>query len=223
MARKRNIEDGGLSNLDMAVIKHFALHRGTYSDSWRHGHPDDKSKKGSISNKASKFFKQENVQKEVAKIRDAALEDLTFSINKVLEETARIAFADFRDLFDETGALLDVNQWSDRTASSVAAIEVTTDRDGLTTTKIKLWNKDTALEKLFKHLGMYDLDNNQKNPFTEKFDKIDTDSMALMLEKLNNVGKKEASKETSKEIPEGGGGSGLDGKSRPRRARITTK
>jgi hypothetical protein len=36
-------------------------------------------------------------------------------------------------------------------------------RDGRPT-KIKLWDKNAALEKLMKHLGLYETDNRQKAP-----------------------------------------------------------
>ena len=31
--------------------------------------------------------------------------------------------------------------------------------------KIKFWDKNSALEKLFKHMGLFEADNRQKNPF----------------------------------------------------------
>jgi len=49
------------------------------------------------------------------------------------------------------------------------AVKVETVTDGETVTrtetqpgKIKFWNKNDALEKAFKHLGLYERDNSQK-------------------------------------------------------------
>jgi phage terminase small subunit len=53
----------------------------------------------------------------------------------------------------------DTSKVSKATASLFAGVKET--KDGL---EIKLHSKDGALEKLFKHLGLYELDNKQKGP-----------------------------------------------------------
>lgn len=53
----------------------------------------------------------------------------------------------------------DTSKVSPAVASLFAGVKET--KDGL---EIKLHSKDGALEKLFKHLGLYELDNKQKNP-----------------------------------------------------------
>ena len=53
----------------------------------------------------------------------------------------------------------DTSKVSPAVASLFAGVKET--KDGL---EIKLHSKDGSLEKLFKHLGLYELDNKQKNP-----------------------------------------------------------
>jgi phage terminase small subunit len=90
--------------------------------------------------------------------------------DNVLRETAAIAFSDVRKLFDEKGNLLPVREWPSYVAPAVAGIEVMIlkGKDGSETTlkvaKIKLWDKNSALEKLLKHLGM---DPSNEDPFTQ--------------------------------------------------------
>lgn len=90
--------------------------------------------------------------------------------DNVLRETAAIAFSDVRKLFDENGNLLPVRDWPSDIAPAVSGIEVMLmkGKDGSETTlkvaKIKLWDKNSALEKLLKHLGM---DPTNEDPFTQ--------------------------------------------------------
>ena len=79
--------------------------------------------------------------------------------DRALVEIARLAFSDLRRLFHKDGRLKHPNEWDDDTAASVASIEVVTRnlRDGTVeyVRKIKLWDKNRALELLSKHLGLY--------------------------------------------------------------------
>lgn len=93
----------------------------------------------------------------------------------VLRELARIVHADPRKAFDAQGNLLPVNEWPDEVAAMVASIE-TDEIKGEggcvmgVTRKIKLWDKNAAIEKAMKHLGQYEADNRQRNPLQEMGD-----------------------------------------------------
>lgn len=85
--------------------------------------------------------------------------------DKVLREIARVGFSDLRKMMTDEGALLDPQEWDDDTAAAISSIEVVTTYNGETdengrkipehTKKIKVWDKNAALEKLCKHLGLY--------------------------------------------------------------------
>lgn len=83
--------------------------------------------------------------------------------DRVLLEIARLAFSDGRKAFDKDGRLLPVHEWSDDVAASISSIKVRTkykrDSDGNvepeTVTEIKMWDKNSALEKAGKHLGLF--------------------------------------------------------------------
>lgn len=80
--------------------------------------------------------------------------------DRVLRETAALAYSDVRALFDEKGNVLPVKQWPDGLAAAVASVEVVkrnmTAGDGHTddVIKIRLWDKPKAVEMLMKHLGL---------------------------------------------------------------------
>lgn len=86
----------------------------------------------------------------------------------VLQEIARVAFFDPRKLFDTEGQPLPIHQLDDDTAAGIAGLETATERTrggdaGVTVIrKYKIADKNSALEKLAKHVGLYAMDNSQK-------------------------------------------------------------
>lgn len=85
--------------------------------------------------------------------------------DRVLEELARIGFSDLRNVMTREGALLSPGEWDDNTAAAISSLEVVTtykgeeDEEGRKVPehvhKIKTWDKNSALEKLGKHLGLF--------------------------------------------------------------------
>nr|WP_246386828.1 terminase small subunit [Gluconacetobacter sacchari] len=99
--------------------------------------------------------------------------------DRVVQEIARLGLSDVRKLFDDSGRLLQPHEWDDDTAAAVAAIEVDQrkepgeDGERYTVTKIKAWDKNSALEKLMKHLGLYERDNEQRQVIVNIRDDLD--------------------------------------------------
>lgn len=85
--------------------------------------------------------------------------------NRVIEELARIAFSDIRNVLTVDNALADVKQLDDDTASAIASVKVTEDKsmgEVIGETKeVKFWDKLRALDALGKHFGIYEKDNKQ--------------------------------------------------------------
>lgn len=106
-------------------------------------------------------------------IEDAAKEASKISgltVERTLREVARIAYSDPRKLYTETGALKDMSELDDDCAAIVASVETEQSRiagedgeDGTVsqTKKLKLWDKNAALEKAMKFHGLYEKDNAQ--------------------------------------------------------------
>jgi len=134
---------------------------------------------GNMSNKtlheaASRLSRNSKVVARVAALRAPALLQaqyaITVDLNRTLFENARVGFSDIRKLFGPGGRLLDPHEWDDDTAAAVASVERVAlfgkGKDGLGqigyTTKVTLWNKGDALDRLMKNLGGYKRDNNPK-------------------------------------------------------------
>lgn len=92
------------------------------------------------------------------------------SLERTLQEVARLAYADPRRMFRPDGTLIPVHEMDDDVAATVASFEhetkVTDGEDGIGTiarvAKLKTWDKNAALEKAMKHLGLYERDNAQR-------------------------------------------------------------
>jgi len=111
-----------------------------------------------------------DVKAAVEAYRAHASERAGLSAERTLQEVARIAYFDPRRLFDEKGNLKLITDLDDDTAAGVASVEHLEEYQGRGedrelvghTKKVKIADKNSALDKAMKHFGLYDLDNRQK-------------------------------------------------------------
>ncbi|QQM29308.1 terminase small subunit [Martelella lutilitoris] len=114
---------------------------------------------------ATRLSKNVKIQARVDELVAKGADRAEATVERVLKEMARLGFGDIRKAFTAGDAILPPSQWDDDFAASVAAIEVVSkptgekDEEGRPVVehvhKIKLWDKNSALEKLAKHLGMF--------------------------------------------------------------------
>lgn len=114
---------------------------------------------------ASRLSTNVNIERRVSELVGTGAAKAEVSVARVLHELARIGFSDIRNAFSPNGNLLPPEEWDDDFAASVASVEVVSrntdmkDSDGRTVVehvhKIKVWDKNSALEKIAKHLGMF--------------------------------------------------------------------
>ncbi|GAA4475545.1 terminase small subunit [Gluconacetobacter asukensis] len=128
---------------------------------------------------SSRLLSNVMVQDALSKAQKARSARTQITQDRVVQEIARLGLSDIRKLFDDAGRLLQPHEWDDDTAAAVASIEVDQrkdpgpDGDRYTVTKIKAWDKNSALEKLMKHLGLYERDNEQKQIIVNIRDDLD--------------------------------------------------
>lgn len=114
--------------------------------------------------------------------RNRALTAADANVDRVLLEATRLALYDPRKFFDAKGALIAPHLLDDDTATGLAGFEVVEmaggmkvdlsagDADGesvlqhvpMFTKKVKLVDKNSAVERQMKHLGMFKEDNRQR-------------------------------------------------------------
>ncbi|SFU57109.1 terminase small subunit [Nitrosospira multiformis] len=101
----------------------------------------------------------EQKQREVAKRCELTAEN-------IVREASAVAFSDIRRLFNPDGSLKAIHEIDDATAAAISSIEVgQMVNDGKVTgrtCRIKLWDKNSAQERLFRHLGLFRKENAPK-------------------------------------------------------------
>ncbi len=130
---------------------------------------------------AAQLLSNPKVQAFANKLKTERADRTEITADRVLKEIGRLAFADIRSVFDESGRLLPVHMLPPEVAASIASIEVATSRvpggepvDVEHTAKIKFWDKRGSLELLGRHLKM----------FTDKLEVEVRDSLAERLERV---------------------------------------
>jgi len=115
---------------------------------------------------ASRLLTKAKVVAYIEQLNAKMSERLEISAERVLKELARIGFSDLRKCLTSEGHLVDPHDWDDDTAAAIASLEVVTSsragegdsREVERTHKIKAWDKGAALERLGRHLGIFQPD-----------------------------------------------------------------
>ena len=135
------------------------------SDAYRAAYP--KSLKWSdkaVWEKASVLMADVKVRSRVSSLVEIVEQEFAIETSELLRETSRIAFSDIRKIMKADGTYLPPAELDEDTARAVSSFEV--DEKGKI--KYRFWDKNVALEKLFKHQGLFEKDNKQKSdPLTE--------------------------------------------------------
>lgn len=121
---------------------------------------------------ATNLLSKVYIQARIAELNKDRAEATGITQKRVLEEFAKIAFFDVRKIYSEDGALLPINQISDKEAGAISSIKTQEDGEFGEIKDVKIFDKIRALESLAKHLGMYEKDNEQSKQVTDIKTKI---------------------------------------------------
>lgn len=110
-----------------------------------------------IRKNASRLLTNADVAAYIAEIQARGAARTEVTIEKVIREVARIAFAQATDFASWDGTSLTLTPSSKLTEDAVAAIAGVTYKTfkGETTVEFRLHSKDAALDKLMRRLGLY--------------------------------------------------------------------
>jgi phage terminase small subunit len=112
---------------------------------------------------ASALMAKHGIAEAIKAAQQARAQRTEIEADRVLKELGRIGFSDPRKLFGEGGSLKAIKDLDDDTAAGIASVEVFEEFAGVGaarhlvgyTRKLRLWDKNSALEKIGKHLGMF--------------------------------------------------------------------
>lgn len=114
---------------------------------------------------ANKKLKKANVKAYIEARLEKISKKLEISTERVLQEDARIAYSDIGELFNGPTLIppADLPENVRRAVSSVKVTERKSGEDSFERVyEYKFWDKGRAIERLDKHLGVFEKDNKQK-------------------------------------------------------------
>lgn len=131
------------------------------SDAYRNAYDAKGMSLAAINVAASKLKANAKVALRIAALKAPALRKAELSVERTLEEIAGLSYSDIGQMLESNGRLIPLAEMDPKVRRAISSIEFVTDKDGATTTKLKLWDKNSGLEKAMKHLGLFEKDNEQ--------------------------------------------------------------
>jgi len=160
-------EEKGLTDFEEACCREYIANGGNQSAAFRaHNAKSMKWTDASVWNRASQLFARPHVKAYLNELREkvqqVAAEKFDITVERVLQELARVAFGDIRKMFSADGKLLLPVDLDDDTAATIASMDVVTFTHGEEggdsvefTHRYKKCDKLKAIEMLARHLQMF--------------------------------------------------------------------
>lgn len=114
---------------------------------------------------ASVLLAKPNIRAKIAELQEIMRKDTGLTAEMVVRELMKLGFTNFRNYVDPGNGIKDIHDLEEDQSAAIESLTTTvTESDFGTKTqvKIKLASKADALEKLGRHLGIFEKDNEQK-------------------------------------------------------------
>lgn len=119
----------------------------------------------SATSTASEILRYPDVQNRISELQ-AALRDKNEGLAQaVIDELKKVGFANIQDYIEDGNVISNLKKIPKEQAAAVASVKksiTTFDGGEKEVVEFKLWDKLSALEKIGKHLGIFEADNKQK-------------------------------------------------------------
>lgn len=112
----------------------------------------------------NKPYIKEYISSLQLKLREATL----ITAEMVINELAKVGFSNVQDFVNGGNSILELKHLAANKTAAVSGVKTTIKNDGDVVTEIKLYDKVSALEKLGRHLGIFEKDNSQANKILTK-------------------------------------------------------
>lgn len=101
----------------------------------------------------------------IKELMDARSKSTAITAEMVIQELAKIAFGNIQDLVKEGHTLEEIQKLKKEHAATIKSVKYKVSSGATNSEEIsfEVYDKNAALEKLGKHLGMFEKDNGQKN------------------------------------------------------------
>ncbi len=117
----------------------------------------------SAPSQGARLLKHAKVRQILDSRQQETLGKLQITTERILEETARLAFSDVANIIGKDGKVLLPNELDEATRAAVSSFRI----DEYGRIEYKFWDKNTASERLFKHLNLYKENNEGARPLTQ--------------------------------------------------------
>jgi phage terminase small subunit len=158
---KTHINEWGLTPLQEEFCHAIAAGM-THAQAYATASPQTASSTESYrKSRAWELLQKPEVASRIKQLRAEVSEHLTITATRAIEEAARLATSDigqFVAMREGKPTVLLPHELPEDIRRCVASFEI----DEFGRIKYKLWDKNAALDKLFKHFGLYEKDNAQK-------------------------------------------------------------
>lgn len=137
------------------------------SDAYRAAYPScAKWQANSVHIAASALANKVSIR--INELRDMAASAAMMTKADVLKEAMKMARFDPRKLLNDDGTPKGIHELDDDTAAAIQSVDIQMGDGVPSVRRYKIADKNAALEKLFKHFGLYEVDNKQRtDPLAE--------------------------------------------------------
>jgi len=127
------------------------------SEAYRKIYSTANMKPASVNRNAFVLLQNIKITSRIKELRDAAADLALIEPATLLREAMRLATSDIGGIM-RNGKVLLPHELDAKTRAAVSSFKI----DEYGRVEYKFWDKNAALEKLFKHKGLYEEDNKQK-------------------------------------------------------------
>lgn len=129
------------------------------SEAYRAAYKASKMKPETVNDTASKLMANPEITHRVRQLQAAAADRAELEASQVLREIKRVALSDIAGIMHDDGRVKLPHELDPATRAAVASFKI----DEYGRIEYKFWDKNSALDKAGKILGLYELDNKQKS------------------------------------------------------------
>ena len=169
---------------------------GNQATAYRMAYDAEAMNQNTVYVKASELHSSGNISVRIKQIQKEAYERNKITIDELIQTMAGMVRFDISDLYNENGSLKSIHDMPKEARQMIS--ELTSfdefENDGAGgkilvgyTKKVKTIDKLQAIEKLMKHLGGYEVDNNQKSKMVLDTSTLSTEELVKRAEALKVI------------------------------------
>lgn len=140
--------------------------------------------KKTANEQASRLLTNVNIQSYIKILQNKLSENTQITAEMVINELAKIGFSDMREYYESEDKTKDITKMDNKLSAAISSIKIT-ETEGewgsRTIREFRLHDKLSALDKLGRHLGVFEKDNSQKKP-----ELISPEILSDIVNKINN-------------------------------------